>query len=77
MARCRSLPPFELVGAHFKPMKDSGFAGKRLVLSIFPLIDTEACSSSVREFNERAACMEVYIESPAVRAGAFLLGGEY
>ncbi|KXI15090.1 hypothetical protein HMPREF3227_02714 [Corynebacterium sp. CMW7794] len=47
------------------------------MLSIFPLIDTEACSSSVRELNERAACMEVYIESPAVRAGAFLLGGEY
>lgn len=53
-----TLPAFELVSADFKPVENSDFAGKRLVLSIFPSIDTEACSSSVREFNERAAYVE-------------------
>lgn len=31
------------------------FAGKALVLNIFPSIDTGVCAASVREFNQRAA----------------------
>lgn len=67
-----AFPAFELVRAVFKPVKDSDFAGKRLVLSIFPSFDTEACSASVCEFNERAAYVEdMYLEWPAVRVGRF------
>ena len=59
----QTLLAFELVGADFKPVKDSDFAGKRLVLSIFRSIATEACSFSVREFNERAAYVEDMISN--------------
>ena len=31
------------------------YAGKRLVLNIFPSIDTDVCAASVRRFNEEAA----------------------
>jgi thiol peroxidase len=34
------------------------FKGKRVVLNIFPSIDTEVCATSVRKFNERAAALE-------------------
>ncbi|MDA3970100.1 MAG: thiol peroxidase, partial [Desulfobulbaceae bacterium] len=30
------------------------YAGRRLVLSIFPSIDTPTCATSVRQFNEKA-----------------------
>jgi thiol peroxidase len=31
------------------------FKGKRVVLNIFPSIDTDVCATSVRKFNEKAA----------------------
>ncbi|RZJ31491.1 MAG: thiol peroxidase [Flavobacterium sp.] len=34
------------------------YAGKRLVLNIFPSIDTSTCAQSVRVFNQRAAALE-------------------
>ena len=34
------------------------FKGKRVVLNIFPSIDTEVCATSVRKFNEQAAALE-------------------
>jgi thiol peroxidase len=36
----------------------SDFAGKKVVLNIFPSIDTGTCASSVREFNKKAAELE-------------------
>jgi thiol peroxidase len=33
----------------------SDFAGKNIVLNIFPSIDTGTCATSVREFNKKAA----------------------
>ena len=33
------------------------FAGKSVVLNIFPSIDTPTCANSVRAFNERAAAL--------------------
>jgi thiol peroxidase len=33
----------------------SDFAGKKIVLNIFPSIETGTCASSVREFNKKAA----------------------
>lgn len=34
------------------------FAGKRLILNIFPSIDTSVCSASVRRFNQEAAGLD-------------------
>ncbi len=34
------------------------FKGKRIVLNIFPSIDTAVCATSVRKFNQRAAALE-------------------
>lgn len=50
-----SLPTFELVGGDMQPVTDSDFAGQRIVLNIFPSVDTGVCAQSVRRFNELAA----------------------
>ena len=33
-------------------------AGKRVVLNIFPSVDTATCATSVRKFNEKAAALD-------------------
>ena len=50
-----SAPAFELVGTDLGTIKLSDFAGSRVVLNIFPSVDTGICAQSVRTFNERAA----------------------
>jgi thiol peroxidase len=49
------LPDFRLTASDLadKGLKD--YAGKRLVLNIFPSIDTGTCAASVRRFNSEAA----------------------
>ena len=39
---------FELVGGDLNPVTASDFAGKRLVLNIFPSLDTGVCAASGR-----------------------------
>lgn len=51
-------PAFELVGTDLAPVRSSDFAGRKLVLNIFPSLDTGICATSVRTFNERAADLE-------------------
>lgn len=51
-------PKFELTGAALNPVTEADFAGKRVVLNIFPSLDTEVCARSVRRFNEEAAKLE-------------------
>ncbi|GGG68873.1 thiol peroxidase [Corynebacterium pelargi] len=53
-----TLPEFTLVGTDLKELGNKDFAGKRLVLNIFPSIDTGVCAASVREFNQRAAALD-------------------
>ncbi|WP_257202206.1 thiol peroxidase [Corynebacterium cystitidis] len=48
------LPSFELVGTDLSAVTDKDFQGERLVLNIFPSLDTGVCANSVREFNKRA-----------------------
>ena len=48
-------PDFSLTGAGLAPVGLGDFAGQRVVLNIFPSIDTPTCATSVRTFNERAA----------------------
>ncbi len=52
------LPAFELVGADLSTVSSGDFDGKRLVLNIFPSIDTGICATSVRTFNKEAAELE-------------------
>ena len=53
-----SAPAFTLAGADLSDIEASDFAGKNLVLNIFPSVDTPTCATSVRTFNERAADLD-------------------
>jgi len=48
-------PAFTLTGLNLSDVTAGDFAGKNLVLNIFPSIDTPTCATSVRTFNQRAA----------------------
>ena len=47
-------PAFTLVGTDLSDVELKDFAGKQLVINIFPSIDTGVCQASVRAFNEKA-----------------------
>lgn len=51
-------PDFVLTGANLGDIKLTDYAGQRLVLNIFPSLDTEVCAMSVRTFNARAATLD-------------------
>lgn len=53
-----AAPSIQLAGADLSEVTSEQFAGRRLVLNIFPSIDTGTCATSVRTFNERAAGLE-------------------
>ena len=44
-------PDFTLTAQDLSDIKLSDFAGHRLVLNIFPSLDTDVCAASVRHFN--------------------------
>lgn len=52
------LTDFSFVSADLSEVKLSDFDGKRVILNIFPSIDTGVCQNSVRQFNEEAATLE-------------------
>ena len=45
-------PQFNLVKTDLSHTSLADFAGKKLILNIFPSIDTGTCASSVRQFNQ-------------------------
>ena len=51
-------PAFTLVGGNLADVTLGDFYGKKLVLNIFPSIDTGVCQASVRAFNEKAGGRE-------------------
>ena len=53
-----SAPDFTLVKRDLSETSLADYAGKKLVLSIFPSIDTGVCAASVRVFNSKAAKLE-------------------
>lgn len=53
-----TAPAFDLVGSDLGPVTSQDFSGKRVVLNIFPSLDTGVCAQSVREFNKRAAALD-------------------
>lgn len=52
------LPDFTLVGTDLSELTPANYAGKRVVLNIFPSLDTGVCAASVREFNKRATSLD-------------------
>lgn len=48
-------PDFTLTGGDLADVSLSKYAGKKVILNIFPSIDTAVCATSVRKFNEAAA----------------------
>jgi thiol peroxidase len=51
-------PTFTLAAGDLSDVTLADFAGQRLILNIFPSIDTKTCAASVRRFNELAAGFE-------------------
>lgn len=48
---------FSLVKTDLSTVSLADFAGSKLVLNIFPSIDTSTCATSVRKFNEKASTL--------------------
>lgn len=48
-------PDFKLTATDLSTKSLSDFAGNKLVLNIFPSIDTGTCAASVRQFNQEAS----------------------
>ena len=48
---------FNLVKTDLSTTTLSDFAGSRIILNIFPSIDTGTCATSVRKFNEKASSL--------------------
>jgi thiol peroxidase len=53
-----TAPDFSLTGTDMKDFTLKDFAGKRVVLNIFPSVDTGVCAASVRRFNEAATKLD-------------------
>lgn len=53
-----SAPDFQLVQNDLSIVSLSDFKGTKLVLNIFPSIDTGTCATSVRTFNAKATNLE-------------------
>lgn len=51
-------PNFTLTSSDLSDVSLSDFKGKKVILNIFPSIDTGTCASSVREFNQRASSLD-------------------
>lgn len=51
-------PEFQLVKQDLSRTSLADFAGSKLVLNIFPSIDTNTCATSVRTFNAKASALE-------------------
>ena len=51
-------PDFKLVKADLSAMSLSDFKGKKVVLNIFPSLDTPVCAASVRRFNVEASKLQ-------------------
>ncbi len=50
-------PYFALVGKDLSEINLHDLKGKRVVLNIFPSVDTDVCAASVRRFNKDAASL--------------------
>lgn len=51
-------PDFKLVTPALAEVTLADYAGRRVVLNVFPSLDTEVCAASVRRFNQEAARLD-------------------
>ncbi len=51
----QKAPDFEVVANDLTPIKLSDYAGKIVVISVVPSLDTPVCDTQTRTFNEKAA----------------------
>lgn len=51
-------PDFKLTGTDLSTKSLSDYSGKKVVLNIFPSVDTGVCAQSVRSFNEQASGLD-------------------
>jgi thiol peroxidase len=54
----KKAPDFTLVKTDLSTTGLGDYAGKRVVLNIFPSIDTDVCAASVRRFNQEAGKLQ-------------------
>lgn len=54
----QQAPDFRATNAELQDVSLSSFKGKRIILNIFPSLDTPTCALSVRQFNARASELE-------------------
>lgn len=50
-----TIKDFQLIDGELKSQTNKDFASKKMVLNIFPSIDTGVCQASARKFNEEAS----------------------
>ncbi len=67
-------PTFETVGADLSVVTAEAYAGKRIVLNVFPSVDTGICATSVRKFNELAAGLDNTVVVTVSKDLPFALG---
>lgn len=53
-----TAPAFELTKTDMSSITLADLAGQKVVLNIFPSLDTDTCAASVRAFNQAAASLE-------------------
>ena len=53
-----AAPAFTLTGQDLGAVSSGDLSGGRVVLNIFPSVDTGTCAAGVRAFNERAAALD-------------------
>jgi thioredoxin-dependent peroxiredoxin len=53
----QEAPDFTLTDSGLSEISLKDFKGKRVVLNIFPSLDTPVCAASVRKFNQEAASL--------------------
>lgn len=51
-------PNFELTGTGLNTVSLADYKGSKVILNIFPSVDTGTCAASVREFNKKASELE-------------------
>lgn len=54
----QKAPDFALTAGDLSVKSLTDFSGSRLILNIFPSVDTGTCATSVREFNKKAAALD-------------------
>lgn len=53
-----TAPGFNLVNSELATVSLNDFKGSKVILNIFPSVDTGTCAASIRKFNEEAAGLE-------------------